>query len=166
MPVFYGDILSEAAEHGVEIMSFGRIVAVSDNEAYNTLVATDLAPEFGRDNVFQLKQAKQEKRRHALPPTLGGRPFAAGMSFLEIARHMRDGWSVKSTALTEEFTLENWRETNPDAVPLAELDDQGALRLLDENARLKAASGNAPLLARACKGEVHRGDRARNGHEA
>lgn len=141
VPVFYGDILSEAAEHGVEIMSFGRIVAVSDNEAYNTLVATDLAPEFGRDNVFQLKQAKQEKRRHALPPTLGGRPFAAGMSFLEIARHMRDGWSVKSTALTEEFTLENWRETNPDAVPLAELDDQGALRLLDENARLKAEAG-------------------------
>ncbi|MFD1159515.1 cation:proton antiporter [Roseovarius aestuarii] len=141
VPVFYGDILSEAAEHGVEIMSFGRIVAVSDNEAYNTLVATDLAPEFGRENVFQLKQAKQEKRRHALPPTLGGRPFAAGMSFLEIARHMRDGWSVKSTALTEEFTLENWRETNPDAAPLAELDDQGALRLLDENARLKAEAG-------------------------
>lgn len=145
VPVFYGDILSEAAEHGVELMSFGRVVAISDNEAYNTLVATDLAPEFGRDNVFQLKQAKQENRRHALPPSLGGRPFAAGMSFLEIARHMQSSWEVRSTRLTEEFTLENWRETNPEAIPLAEIGGQGGLRLLDENAKLKAEAGTRIL---------------------
>lgn len=141
VPVFYGNILSEAAEHGVELMSFGRVIAISDNDAFNTLVATDLAPEFGRDNVFQLKQPKQENKRHALPPTLGGRPFAGGMSFLEIARHMRDDWQVKSTRLTEDFTLEDWHETNPQAVPLAELNAQGDLRLLDENATLKAEAG-------------------------
>ncbi len=145
VPIFYGDILSEAAEHGVELMSFGRVVAISDNEAYNTLVATDLAPEFGRDNVFQLKQAKQENKRHALPPTLGGRPFAAGMSFLEIARHMRARWEVRSTRLTEEFTIENWRETNPEGVALAEINGQGALRLLDENAKIKAEPGTRIL---------------------
>ena len=141
VPVFYGDILSEAAEHGVELMSFGRVVAVSDNEAYNTLVATDLAPEFGRENVFQLKQAKQENKRHALPPSLGGRPFAAGMSFLEIARHMRKDWKIKSTLLTDDFSLEDWQAKNPEAVPLAEIGDQGALRLLDENANLRAEAG-------------------------
>ena len=141
VPVFYGDILSEAAEHGVELMSFGRVVAASDNEAYNTLVATDLAPEFGRDNVFQLKQSKQENKRHQLPPTLGGRSFAAGKSFLEIARHMGSDWRVKSTGLTEDFDLESWREINPDAIPLAELDDKGALRLLDESAKLNAEAG-------------------------
>ena len=141
VPVFYGDILSEAAEHGVEIMSFGRVVAVSDNDAYNTLVATDLAPEFGRDNVFQLKQPRQENKRHALPPTLGGRSFAAGMSFLEIARHMRNDWRVRSTRLTGDFTLESWLEKNPEAVPLAEINEAGALRLLDENAKLRAEAG-------------------------
>ncbi|WP_306116341.1 MULTISPECIES: sodium:proton antiporter [unclassified Roseovarius] len=145
VPVFFGDILSEAAEHGVELMSFGRVVAISDNEAYNTLVATDLAPEFGRDNVFQLKQAKQENKRHALPPSLGGRPFAAGMSFLEIARHMQARWEVRSTRLTETFTLEDWQETNPEAIPLAEIGGQGALRLLDENAKLKAEAGTRIL---------------------
>lgn len=145
VPVFYGDILSEAAEHGVELMSFGRVVAVSDNDAYNTLVATDLAPEFGRDNVFQLKQPKQENKRHALPPSLGGRPFAGGLSFLEIAKRMSAGWEVRSTRVTEEFTQENWQDTNPEAVALAEINEQGALRLLDADATLKAAAGTRIL---------------------
>lgn len=141
VPIFYGDILSEAAEHGVELMSFGRVVALSDNEAYNTLVATDLAPEFGRDNVFQLKQSKQENKRHALPPSLGGRPFAGGMRFLEIAQKMSAGWKVRSTRLTDEFTFENWQAANPEAVPLAEINGQGALRLVAADAALKAAAG-------------------------
>ena len=75
LPVFYGDVLSEAAEHSVEIMSFGRIVAVSDNDAYNTLVATDLAPEFGRENVFQLGRLKSESKRLVLPPGIGRSEF-------------------------------------------------------------------------------------------
>ncbi len=141
VPVFFGDILSEAAEHGVELMSFGRIIAVSDNDSYNTLVATDLAPEFGRDNVFQLKSAKQDKARHALPPSLGGRPFAQGLSFLEIAKRMRAGWEIRTTRLTEEFGLEDWQEKNPEAEPLAEISEQGGLRLLDENAKLKPEAG-------------------------
>ncbi|GAB4274471.1 MAG: sodium:proton antiporter [Pararhodobacter sp.] len=78
IPVFYGDILSEAAEHSVELMGFGKIFAATDNDAYNTLVATDLAPEFGRDNVFQLSRVKADNPRHALPAGLGGRVFAGG----------------------------------------------------------------------------------------
>ena len=50
---FYGDVLSEAAEHNLELAQYGRIIALSDNDAYNTLVTTDLGPEFGRDNIFQ-----------------------------------------------------------------------------------------------------------------
>uniref|UniRef100_UPI003563815C cation:proton antiporter n=1 Tax=Actibacterium sp. TaxID=1872125 RepID=UPI003563815C len=73
LPTFFGDILSESAEANIELASYGIIVAASDNDAYNTLVATDLAPEFGRENVHQLKRAGQDISRHALPATLGGK---------------------------------------------------------------------------------------------
>ncbi len=145
VPVFFGDILSEAAEHGIEIMSYGRVIAVSDNDAYNTLVATDLAPEFGRDNVFQLKRARQHQSRHALPPTLGGRNIAGGMGYYEIARKSTEGWKVRSTRMTEDFSLKDWQEHNPDAVLLAEYSEKGTLRLISETSEPKAEPGTRIL---------------------
>jgi hypothetical protein len=141
LPIFFGDILSEAAEHGVEIMSYGKVVAASDNDAYNTLVATDLAPEFGRENVFQFKRAKQDSRRHSLPSTLGGRAIAGGLTYYEVASRMNTGWDVRSTKLSQDFTLEQWQEANPEAVLLAEVPEGGGLRLLADETTPKAGPG-------------------------
>ena len=57
---------------------FSTILAATDNDAYNTLVATDLAPEFGRDKVWQLPREKSESQRHSLPVTLGGQRIGDG----------------------------------------------------------------------------------------
>ncbi|MFD0858176.1 cation:proton antiporter [Roseovarius aquimarinus] len=141
LPIYVGDILSDGAEHGVEFISFGRVIATSDNDAYNTLVATDLAPEFGREHVYQLKRAKQEQTRHALPATLGGRSIAGELRYLELAQHMQSGWEVRATNLTEEYGLEAWREDNPDSIPLAEILPGRALRILAADAEMKPQAG-------------------------
>ena len=130
LPVFFGDVLSEAAEHGVEFMSYGRILAISDNDAYNTLVATDLAPEFGRENVFQLGRTKSDSKRHTLPPSLGGQVFGGGLTFLEIASKMAQGWDVRVTLLTDDFGKSDWQSQNPDGLPLGLYRSEGGLRLL------------------------------------
>ncbi len=145
VPTFFGDILSEAAEHGVEIMNFGRILAVSDNDAYNTLVATDLAPEFGRDNVFQLKRAKQEHARHALPASLGGRNIAGDLGFYELAKRMGEGWSVRTTTLSDSYSFEDWQADNEHAIVVAELNGAGALGFVTSETKPKGASGNRLL---------------------
>ncbi|WP_113912696.1 cation:proton antiporter [Roseovarius dicentrarchi] len=141
LPIYVGDILSDGAEHGVEFISFGRIVATSDNDAYNTLVATDLGPEFGREHVYQLKRAKQEQTRHALPPTLGGRTVAGGRRYLELARLMQEGWEVRATNITEEYTVEDWTADNPDSIPLAELTPGRSMRIIAGDASIKAGPG-------------------------
>ncbi|WP_338548229.1 cation:proton antiporter [Roseovarius phycicola] len=132
--VFYGDVLSEAAEHSVEIMSYGRIVAVSDNDAYNTLVATDLAPEFGRENVYQLGRLKSDSKRLVLPPGLGGQSFAGKLTYLEIASKMAKGWEVRVTLLTDEFTKSDWAAQNPEGIALALYKEGGAFTLLSADA--------------------------------
>ncbi len=129
LPTYFGDVLSEAAEHNVEAMNFGKLIAATDNDAYNTLVATDLAPEYGREHVYQLRPAKQESARHALPATLGGREIAAGASYLELASLMTKGWTFRVTRLSEEFTLEHWADKNPEGVIVATLGPNGTLRL-------------------------------------
>lgn len=75
VPVFYGDVLSEAAEHMLELHKYDNVIVLSENEAYNTLVTTDLAPDFGRNNIYQLRRDREHSSRHELPSTLGGRPF-------------------------------------------------------------------------------------------
>lgn len=141
LPVFMGDILSEAAEHSVELVAFGTAVAASDNDAYNTLVATDLGPEFGRDNVYQTSREREDKQRHALPSTLGGRGFGPGETAEALEERMIGGWTIAVTRLTEEFGYPDWREKRPGAVLLGWIGPGGRLRFVPADAEVKSAPG-------------------------
>lgn len=135
---FSGDILSEAAELRLELVSYATLVAATDNDAYNTLVATDLAPEFGRDNVFQVMRAKSDSARHQLPRTLGGRPFGPEATHAELEQMVAEGWTFRTTRLTAEFTIEDWRAERPDAQLIARLSPAGEIRLIRKDADAKA----------------------------
>lgn len=150
LDTFYGDILSEAAEERVEFVAYEKLICASDNDAHNTLVATDLAPEFGRENVFQLKRVRDQSSRHSLPATLGGRAFGPNETFFEANAAIAGGCEFRVTRLTEEFPLDAWREAQPDAVPIAELGPNGTLRLLGPEDELSGGAGTR-ILARTPK---------------
>ncbi|NDW31059.1 sodium:proton antiporter [Salipiger sp. PrR007] len=141
LDTFFGDILSEAAEHRLDLVSYESLIAATDNDAYNTLVATDLAPDFGREHVFQLKRARDTSTRHALPATLGGRPFGPDESYDEANARMAQGWEFRISRLTEEFTMEHWREKNPEAMVVGDLGPNGTFRLLGPDEAPKEADG-------------------------
>ena len=136
---FSGDILSEAAEQRLELVSFATLVAATDNDAYNTLVATDLAPEFGRDNVFQVVREKNDSSRHQLPRTLGGRKFGPEVTHAGMDALIAAGWTFRITRLTEEFTLENWRTEQPDAHLVARIAPNGTIKLIRKEEDVKPA---------------------------
>ncbi|TYB89755.1 sodium:proton antiporter [Oceaniovalibus sp. ACAM 378] len=130
IPTFFGDILSEVAEHRVEINRFDTVITATDNDAYNTLVATDLAPEFGREKVWQLTREKSEFTRNQLPASLGGQEFSGGETYNGMSRLMWEGWKFRATRLTEEFGLDDWRALRPEAIILGHIDDAGEFHLL------------------------------------
>jgi NhaP-type Na+/H+ or K+/H+ antiporter len=119
VPTFYGDILGELAEHNVEFIAYSDILSASDNDAYNTLVATDLAPEFGREHIWQLARHKEDQARHALPSQLGGQSIGGNRTLGQYLDLLAEGWIFRTTRLTEEYRLEQWRTARPEAVPLA-----------------------------------------------
>ncbi|MBA4491433.1 sodium:proton antiporter [Paracoccus sp. S1E-3] len=123
LPTYYGDILSEAADHGVEFIAYSTILAASDNDAYNTLVATDLAPEFGRDAIWQVARAREDHARHALPSQLGGQALNGGRTLAQYLDLLAEGWTFRTTRLTEEYTLEKWHAAREGALPLAVMRD-------------------------------------------
>jgi NhaP-type Na+/H+ or K+/H+ antiporter len=135
LPVFYGDILGEAAEDSLEILSYDTLIAASDNDAYNTLVATDFGSEYGRENVWQLARVKEGKARHSLPTQLGGRPFGLGKTFGDLDTLMQSGWRVSVTTLSEDYDFETWKADRKGALLLGRLKEDGTFRrLLSEDA--------------------------------
>ncbi|MDO6589657.1 sodium:proton antiporter [Loktanella sp. D2R18] len=139
IPTFSGDILSEAAEQRLELISYATLVAATDNDAYNTLVATDLAPEFGRDSVFQVMRAKNDSARHQLPRTLGGRKFGPEETHHGLEALIAQGWTFRVTRLTEEYTLQHWRQNRPEAHLFARIDTAGAIKLIRKDEEVKPA---------------------------
>ncbi|WP_090159524.1 sodium:proton antiporter [Loktanella sp. DSM 29012] len=134
---YTGDILSEGAEQRLELVSYDKLLAATDNDAYNTLVATDLAPEFGRENVFQVARVKNDGARHTLPATLGGRPFGHAVTHDEWNSLIRQGWTFRVTRLTEEFTLQEWREKRPRSHLVGRILPNGEFKLLHEDEEIR-----------------------------
>ncbi len=134
---FSGDILSEAAEQRLELVSYATLIAATDNDAYNTLVTTDLAPEFGRENVFQIGREKSDNARHQLPRTLGGRPLGLSATHGEMNALLREGWTFRLTRLSEEFDMQDWRAKRPDARLVARISPSGEIKFIrkDEDVR-------------------------------
>ncbi len=136
---FSGDILSEAAEQRLELVSFATLIAATSNDAYNTLVVTDLAPEFGRDNVLQVMREKSESARHQLPRTLGGRKFGPEETHAGMNKLVRDGWTFRVTRLTEEFTFETWRSEREDSMLVARISPKGVISFIRKDEEVKGA---------------------------
>ncbi|WP_407493249.1 cation:proton antiporter [Pseudooceanicola sp. MF1-13] len=139
VPTYYGDILAEAAEHRLDMVSYTTLLTATDNDAYNTLVSTDLAHHFGRDAVYQVARTKDSQTRHALPATLGGKPAFNAMTHEQLEAQMSKGWRFRTSRLTDKFTLADWREEYPDSILIAAQRKGQPLRLLNTGENLKGA---------------------------
>lgn len=114
IPVYFGEVLSEAAHHSIDPKRFSNLIATGDNDAYNALVCTDFGPELGRSHVYQIGRI-DEKARQALSFTLGGRPLTkTPVSFLDLRERLLQGWTFQLTRLTDEFNWEAYEASRPE----------------------------------------------------
>lgn len=107
---YFGEILSETAEHHLDLSRFGTLIATTDNDAYNALVCTDFGPELGRARVLRL--GLEEGKRDELATTVSGqRLFNPSMGETQAEFHMiANNWAIQRTKLTETFTMDILRE--------------------------------------------------------
>ncbi|MTH77375.1 cation:proton antiporter [Paracoccus aestuariivivens] len=141
VPCYDGDILSDAAELSVEFIAYTTLLAASDNDAYNTLVATDLAPDLGREAIWQVTRHKEDLARHALPSQLGGRAINGNRTLSQYLDLLAQGWTFRTTRLTEAYTIEQWRAARPEAIALAVV-ERGKVVFVSDGARLEPRPGS------------------------
>ncbi len=119
--------------------------AASDNDAYNTLVATDFGREVGRETVFQVRREAPDSARHALPATLGGSTFADDATWREHERRAWEGWGYRLTRLTEAYAFDAWRAEHPKSVLVGVIDANGRFRFVADASPGKTGPGSRLL---------------------
>jgi NhaP-type Na+/H+ or K+/H+ antiporter len=103
---YRGDILSEAAEHTIDLNEFEYMLAVTDDDAYNALILADFGPELGRSHVLTLKPA-QEKKGVGYTPAFRGEAILDNVDFWEVVDRARAGWTFVAPKLGEERGLDD-----------------------------------------------------------
>jgi len=137
LEVHYGDVLSEetALELPLERISF--VFAGTDDDAYNSLVCLDFAPDLGRECVFQVSitNPPKEGKSH-----LRGRmPWGEKGSYPAVTGRFWKGSGFKVTQITENFGWEELVSKNEDSLFLFSV-QQGKLQAITEEAKPSAGA--------------------------
>ncbi len=119
LPTYHGEILNEATEHNIDLTPYQALIAATDNEAYNTLVCSEFAPEIGTDRVYQLGETQEDDDHRAIPASLRGRAlFRTGFGVDDVQQRQNEGWVFRRTKLSEKFDVDDARDTLPEATSM------------------------------------------------
>lgn len=145
--VYYGEILSDHAEHHLETQHLNHLLAATDNDFYNALVCKGKGRRFGHHRAFQLGTpggSEPELKRLTLQQR-GYFAFDPGASFERLEGHLAEGWSIGTRKLTEahgwdEFA-EGRGERGTDWFLLGAVRPDGLLRIYSTEQRFKLDAG-------------------------
>lgn len=127
----HGEILSERSEEKLELNAVSHVLTATANDAYNALVCTRFAPEFGRNNVFQLPHLeKHEIDKKALARTIRGRiAFGDNARYEDFMRHHYEGWVFHKTVLSENYNYQTFlNKKNDITILITIIDAQGEIK--------------------------------------
>lgn len=148
IPVYFGEILSEVREHRLDVHSFSHLIAISDNDAYNALVCTEMAHEFGRTNVLQLAaEADLKSDNQTMSFTVGGRRlFLNPIDLDEAINRIKTGETIQTTLLSDEFDFNDYLATRSERNRvIGIIKTNGGLEFATPNGKPKAQAGDKVL---------------------
>ena len=128
------NILSEYVEEEMDFAGLGHLVAATPNDEVNSMAGREFVHRFGRANVWQLTPAdRDDHHSKAVAEHMRGRRcFLPGPTFGDLTKLAADGAVVKTTQLTEKFTLDDFfRHNGEDAVVLFEKHPEKGLRPIE-----------------------------------
>ncbi len=110
IPAFFGSILSEHITDELDLDGIGRLMALTSNDEANSLAALHMSDEFERGEMYQLVPISEKtgKEPGFSPKHLRARYlFGEGINYYYLNSLFEEGWVIKSTKISEEFTFED-----------------------------------------------------------
>lgn len=134
------NIANEHAREALPLAGIGQMMAMTPNDVANTLAVRECRSTFGRAGVYQLTFASKSQR--TVDKALTGRDlFSESMTHEEVERRIANGWSFKSTALSEEFDYQSFRSNYQQVELLAVINERSVLKLNAINSPIDPVPG-------------------------
>jgi len=133
------NIVSDFAVEQLELGGLGSFIGATEDDNVNATAAREFAHILGKNNSYQLTHSDVSTASNpAQAPSerLLGRPvFAPALTHAELEERAASGHVIKRTKLTEDFPLEAFQATHPDAV-LMFIVRQGKLSVVTQKSNL------------------------------
>ena len=138
LAIYYGEILSEESEHGLDTQNLNHLLSATENDFYNALVCKAKGRQVGHHRAFQVtahRAADQEFKRMSIDMR-GYFAFSSTANYTLLHVRLAEGWAVQSTRLSESHgwnELEaRLKELSPDWLLLGGITPRGAFRLYSQ----------------------------------
>ncbi|MFB9885794.1 cation:proton antiporter [Balneatrix alpica] len=109
---FHGNPLSRHADMYLDLVGYGRVLAMSPQRELNVLASLRYRPEFGKQNIFAVQTSKdaQGSVRQLISEEYQGLYLGEeGLTYGKFANLLRQGARLRTTKLTEDFNFEAWK---------------------------------------------------------
>lgn len=131
LETIHGNPLSSRVADKLELSGYGQILAATPQHQLNTLVNVYFRNDFGSQRIFAIRtesNAVMTPREQASDEHQGTAIGEQDFSFKKLASLISQGAEFKATRLTADYTLENWRQDQPQRALIAAISPQGRLR--------------------------------------
>ncbi len=102
VPSYYGDILSDEAEHEIQFHQYHAVLNATYSQAYNAFATDTLGRELGRERVFRvgLERAEKSSRTKFSKALAGNRWGSSDLTIEKLEQLFEAGWRFKTRKLS------------------------------------------------------------------
>ncbi|MEE9493808.1 MAG: sodium:proton antiporter [Gammaproteobacteria bacterium] len=140
---FFGNAASQMADRRLDLVGYGKLLALSPQPEVNALALYRYRREFGEQHLFVLKTdpAEGEHRTDADTPC-GFTAFSESVSYQGLSEMLVAGAEMRETKLTENFTFDDYYQRYyQKAVPMFAINPKGKLLVFTSEEPISPQAG-------------------------
>lgn len=134
------NIMNEHAQEELPLSGIGHMLAMTPNDEVNSFAVRECRSIFGRANTYQLT-FRSDTPRGITRNLMGRELFQSGLTHSRIGALINSGFQFKTTAISEEFTYEDFKERYKEEYVLAVIHDKSFLNIVTVDEPVSPAPG-------------------------
>lgn len=132
---YFGNPISDHADHHLDLIGIGRLFAMSTDREMNTLSEIHYRHEFGERKIYRLKFS-DEKVKSERDDKQGNFHsqwlFGKDVTYTKLASMLSKKARIKITNITDSYSFEQYKADNKQFVPLYTVDKEGKLHIITD----------------------------------
>lgn len=132
---YYGSPVSTHADTHLDLIGLGYLFAMSKDKEKNVLCQWHYAHDFGNHNIFRLRfeaeqqtSSRSDQQDHLKPNWL----FNESVTYDYLENMLAQNARVKTTLLNENYTFEQYQQSNTNFVPLYTIDENNRISVIND----------------------------------